>query len=164
MFYKIIILIISVSLPNLINAENILENYEIGDRQPINEPIASYKMEINSYPNPYPDDEIILTIDNTNYLEFSDELLTPGQIEMFKTYPDAFKMHVYPSRRSCAVPSEVLKLTKENAKLTDEGEGLEGIVGSIPFPKPSEALHHVWNHILRYRGVNIYRNFILHIQ
>ena len=47
---------------------------------------------------------------------------------MFETYPETFKMHVYPSRRSCAVPPEVLKLTEENAKLTDEGEGLEGIV------------------------------------
>ena len=36
-----------------------------------------------------------------------------------------------------------------------EGEGIEGVVGSIPFPNPSEALHHVWNHILRYRGVDI---------
>ena len=155
MFNKIIILIISIFLPNFINAENILKNYEIGDRQPINKPITSYKMEINSYPDPYPDDEIILTIDNNNYLEYADEMLTPGQIEMFKTYPDTFKMHIYPSRRSCSVPDEVLKLTTQNALLTDEGEGLEGVVGSIPFPNPSEALHHVWNHILRYRGVNI---------
>ena len=75
---------------------------------------------------------------------------------MFETYPETFKMNIYPSRRSCAVPSEVLELTKKNALLIDDGEGIEGVVGSIPFPNPSEALHHVWNHILRYRGVEIY--------
>ena len=75
---------------------------------------------------------------------------------MFETYPETFKMNIYPSRRSCAVPPEVLELTKKNALLIDDGEGVEGVVGSIPFPNPSEALHHVWNHILRYRGVEIY--------
>ena len=45
--------------------------------------------------------------------------------------------------------------SKKNALLIDDGEGVEGVVGSIPFPNPTEALHHVWNHILRYRGVDI---------
>ena len=83
-------------------------------------------------------------------------VLTPGQIEMFENYPETFKMNVYQSRRSCAVPAEVTDLTVNNAILTDNGEGIEGVVGSIPFPMPSEALHYVWNHILRYRGVDIY--------
>ena len=65
-------------------------------------------------------------------------------------------MNIFPSQRSCAVPDEVLKMSqKGNAKLIDEGEGIEGVIGSIPFTSPSEPLHHVWIHILRYRGVNI---------
>ncbi len=129
---------------------------KIGERQPINYPTESYDPNINSYPDPFYEDEILFTIDKENYLQYATNLLTPGQIEMFENYSDTFKMHVYPSRRSCAVPSEVIQLTKKNAELTDEGEGLIGTIGSIPFPNPSEALHHVWNHILRYRGVNIY--------
>ena len=156
MFYKIIILFTFVFLTNLINAENYIENYEIKDRQPINEPIESYNPELNSYPNPFPDDKVILVIDKDNFKQFSETILTPGQVEMFKLYPSTFKMNVYDSRRSCSVPPEVLNLTKENALLTDQGEGIKGIVGSIPFPNPTEALHHVWNHILRYRGVEIY--------
>jgi len=70
-------------------------------------------------------------------------------------YPDTFKMNIYPSKRSCSVPVQVLELTNENALLVDNGEGVEGVIGSIPFPNPTEALHHVWNHILRYRGVEI---------
>ena len=156
MFYKIIIFLTNIFLANLVYAENYIENYEIKDRQPINEPIGSYDPEINSYPDPYPDDEILLVIDKNNFKQFSETILTPGQLEMFNLYPETFKMNVYESRRSCSVPPEVIELTKENAALIDEGEGIIGVVGSIPFPNPTEALHHVWNHILRYRGVEIY--------
>ena len=129
---------------------------KIGDREPINKPINKYDPSQNSYPDPFNDDEVLFTINKENYHEYANNLLTPGQIEMFETYSDTFKMKVYPSRRSCAVPPEVIQLTDQNAELIDEGEGLIGTIGSIPFPNPSEALHHVWNHILRYRGVNIY--------
>ena len=75
---------------------------------------------------------------------------------MFQTYPETFVMHIYPSRRSCAVPNEVYDLSKSgNANMIADGEGVDGVVGSIPFPDASEPLHHVWNHILRYRGVEI---------
>ena len=110
----------------------------------------------SSYPDPFSEDKIIITIDQNNYTNYEKNLLTPGQLEMFKTYPETFKMHVYQSRRSCAVPKEVIELTMQNAILTDQGEGIKGVVGSIPFPEPFEALHHVWNHILRYRGVEIF--------
>ena len=70
--------------------------------------------------------------------------------------PESFVMNIYPSKRSCAVPQEVLDLTKEgNVQMVADGEGVEGVVGGIPFPNASEPLQHVWNHILRYRGVDI---------
>ena len=153
---KIFIFLFFINFINSAYADFDLNTLKIGDKEPINEPIDIYDPSKNSYPDPFSDDEILFSIDQSNYLEYADQLLTPGQIEMFKTYPETFKMHVYQSRRSCAVPQEVIQLTTQNAELTDEGEGIIGVVGSIPFPNPSEALHHVWNHILRYRGVNIY--------
>ena len=153
---KKLLFLLFLSLMSPSFADFDLKSLEIGDRQPINVPIEGYDPLKNSYPDPFPNDQILFTIDEKNYLNYADDLLTPGQIEMFKTYSSTFKMNVYPSRRSCAVPTEVIQLTDQNAELTDQGEGLIGVVGSIPFPKPSEALHHVWNHILRYRGVNIY--------
>ena len=137
-------------------AEPIFSIETIGERVPITSPLSEFNSESDSYPDPFSSDQIILTIDSENYISFKETLLTPGQIKMFETYPKTFKMNIYPSRRSCAVPPEVLELTKENALLINDGEGVEGVVGSIPFPNPSEALHHVWNHILRYRGVEIY--------
>ena len=152
---NIIVSILLILIPISSKANSLLDSVTIGDRQPIELPIASYDPSTNSYPDPFSDDEILFTITNENYFEFSENILTKGQVEMFIKYPETFKMNIYKSRRSCAVPAEVYELTKSNAKLIDEGEGIEGVVGSIPFPQPSEALHHVWNHILRYRGVEI---------
>jgi hypothetical protein len=156
MLKKIQLLIIFYLLTTTINAEIVMPLEDIGTKEPIHEPIDLYDPKGNSYPDPFFEDEILLVINKDNYLKYADEILTPGQIEMFEMYPDSFKMNVYQSRRSCAVPEEVTKLTVENSVLTDNGDGIEGVVGSIPFPNPSEALHHVWNHILRYRGVDIY--------
>ena len=152
---NIITLLLLIIIPFSAKANSLLESLSIGDKNPINKPIASFDISSNSYPNPFLEDEIIFSITNENYLDFSDNLLTKGQTEMFKQYPETYKINVYNSRRSCSVPPEVYELTDSNAILTDDGEGLKGVVGSIPFPKPSEALHHVWNHILRYRGVEI---------
>ena len=59
MFKKIVILVTFLFLSNSIYAENYIESFEIKDRQPINEPIESYNPKINSYPDPYPHDNIL---------------------------------------------------------------------------------------------------------
>ena len=156
MIKKIKISLIILLIPLCGYADTTLTFENIGERVPITDPLVEYDPGSDSYPDPFSSDQILLTINVNNYTEYKDTILTPGQIQMFETYPDTFKINVYPSRRSCAVPPEVLELTDKNASLIDDGEGVDGIVGSIPFPNPTEALHHVWNHILRYRGVEIY--------
>ncbi len=156
MIKKINILLIILLLLSPGYADIILTFENIGEREPITSPIADFNSELDSYPDPFSSDQILLTVSIENYTEYKDSILTPGQIKMFEMYPNTFKMNIYPSRRSCAVPPEVLELTDKNALLVDNGEGVDGVVGSIPFPNPNEALHHVWNHILRYRGVEIY--------
>ena len=151
---KITLIILLLPIPGY--ADTIFKVENIGERVPIMSPLDEFNSKTDSYPDPFFNDQILLTINIDNYSEYKDSILTPGQIKMFETYPDTFLINVYPSRRSCAVPPEVLELTDKNASLIDDGEGVDGIVGSIPFPNPTEALHHVWNHILRYRGVEIY--------
>lgn len=154
--FKIIIILLSLFfIPSKLFADISVSLEKIGERVPINSPIEGFDSNSNFYADPFINDPIIFTINAENYKQFEDDILTAGQIAMFETYPNSFKMNIYESRRSCAVPNEVLDLTEKNAILTDEGEGIEGVVGSIPFPNPTEALHHVWNHILRYRGVDI---------
>ena len=138
-----------------VNAETLFTENNIGDRIPISSPVENYNLNSNEYINPFIDDEIQLEINISNYENYL-AYLTEGQIAMFQTYPETFVMHIYPSRRSCAVPNEVYDLSKSgNANMIADGEGVDGVVGSIPFPNASEPLHHVWNHILRYRGVDI---------
>jgi len=156
MIKKIKISLIILLIPLCGYADSTFTFKNIGERVPITSPLVEYDPGSDSYPDPFSSDQILLTLNATNYTAYKEAALTPGQIKMFETYPDTFKINVYPSRRSCAVPPEVLELTDKNALLIDDGEGIEGVVGSIPFPNPTEALHHVWNHILRYRGVEIY--------
>ena len=156
MIKKIKISLINLFIPLCVFADSTLTFENIGERAPITNSLEEYDPQSDSYPDPFSSDQILLTINVNNYNEYKDTVLTPGQIKMFETYPESFKINIYPSRRSCAVPPEVLELTDKNASLIDDGEGVDGILGSIPFPNPTEALHHVWNHILRYRGVEIY--------
>ncbi len=138
-----------------VNAETLFTENNIGDRIPISSPVENYNPNSNEYINPFIDDEIQLEINISNYKNYL-AYLTEGQIAMFQAYPETFVMHIYPSRRSCTVPNEVYDLSKSgNANMIADGEGVDGVVGSIPFPDASEPLHHVWNHILRYRGVDI---------
>ncbi len=153
--YKNIIILLVLLFPSSLFSDVTVSLEEIGEKIPINSPLEGFDKSVNSYIDPFSEDPILFTISAENYKQFEKNILTRGQIAMFETYPKSFKMNVYKSRRSCSVPKEVLDLTVSNAIMTDEGEGIEGIVGSIPFPNPTEALHHVWNHILRYRGVDI---------
>ena len=153
---KYYIFFILLTISNItVNAEVLFTENDIGKRIPISSPVENYNPSSNEYINPFIKDSIQFEINVSNYKNYLTHL-TEGQIKMFQSYPETFIMNIYPSRRSCAVPQEVLDLSKSgNANMIADGEGVDGIVGSIPFPKASEPLHHVWNHILRYRGVDI---------
>jgi len=152
---KFLLSILILLFSNNLMAENTFTDSDIGASNPMISPVDGYEENSNSYINPFLDDEVQFQINAGNFNDYLNHL-TDGQIEMFNIYPESFVMNIYPSRRSCAVPQEVLDLTKEgNVQMVADGEGVEGIVGGIPFPNASEPLHHVWNHILRYRGVDI---------
>jgi hypothetical protein len=120
-----------------VNAETLFTENNIGDRIPISSPVENYNPNSNEYINPFIDDEIQLEINISNYKNYL-AYLTEGQIAMFQAYPETFVMHIYPSRRSCAVPNEVYDLSKSgNANMIADGEGVDGVVGSIPFPDAS---------------------------
>jgi hypothetical protein len=103
--------------------------------------------------DPFADDKPLFTIDASNYEQYAEQL-SPGQIALLKRYPDTFRMPVYPTRRSAALPDEEYALIKEGATETDMVEGGNGLVNfraNVPFPFPANGLEVVWNHITRYR-------------
>ena len=106
------------------------------------------------YVDPYADDKVLFTITSKNVEEYGDKL-TPGQIALLVTYPDTYKMNVYPTHRSAAYPQRIYDKTIENAanaKLVEGGNGVTGAINGIPFPIPKNGLEAIWNHLLRYRA------------
>ncbi|MBS7661759.1 DUF1329 domain-containing protein [Pseudomonas lalucatii] len=104
--------------------------------------------------NPYANEQPLFTITAQNVEQYKDKL-TPGQLAMFKRYPDSYKMPVYPTHRSATLPDAVLAAAKSNAlntKLVEGGNGLENFTTANPFPIPKNGLEVIWNHITRYRG------------
>ncbi|NQY88975.1 MAG: DUF1329 domain-containing protein [Colwellia sp.] len=109
--------------------------------------------------DPYPNDKIKYTITEKNVSDYKG-LLTPGQVKLFETYPETFKMNVYQTHRSASYPDHVYQAVKINstrAELVKDGNGIQGAAVGIPFPIPANGLEAIWNHTLRYRGESVTR-------
>ncbi|NRA55442.1 MAG: DUF1329 domain-containing protein [Gammaproteobacteria bacterium] len=122
----------------------------------ITKPVAGY-VKGEHHVDPFASDQVLMTLTKDNYLQYKDNL-TAGQIKLFESYPDSFKMNIYPSRRSASVPEHVYAATKKNAtsaELILGGNGLKNAIMGVPFPIPQTGLEVIWNHITRYRGVNV---------
>lgn len=114
--------------------------------------------------DPYADDEPLFTVTAQNHAQYQDQL-TPGQIAMFQAYPESFRMHVYPTRRSMSFPDWVYEATirqSQHAELCPEWETQRKVClvnhldgGGIPFPIPKSGIEAGWSHYLAYRGQSI---------
>ena len=124
----------------------------------ITEPPAGYSKG-DHHPDPFADDKVLFTITAKNYQEYA-EFLSDGQKELFKAYPDTYKMPIYQSRRSASLPKFVYDETAKNAvmaELIQGGNGVKNAAIGIPFPIPQNGVETIWNHILRYRGESVKR-------
>ena len=111
--------------------------------------------------DPYANDKPLFVITAQNVEQYKDQL-SEGQVAMFKRYPDSFKMPIYPSRRSAALPEEIYAKIKNSALNTiavDGGYGVNNFSQSryYAFPIPANGLEVQWNHVTRYRGGNMQR-------
>ncbi|PZQ43083.1 MAG: DUF1329 domain-containing protein, partial [Ectopseudomonas oleovorans] len=109
--------------------------------------------------DPFANEQPLFTITAQNVDQYKDNL-TPGQLAMFKRYPESYRMPVYPTHRSATLPAAVLEATKQNAvntRMVEGGNGLENFQTANPFPIPQNGLEVIWNHITRYRGGSVRR-------
>ena len=119
---------------------------------------AGYKAG-DHHPDPFPNDKIQYTITAANVADYKN-VLTPGQVKLFETYPDSYKMNVYQTRRSASFPEHVYQASIDNstrAELVEGGNGITQAAVGVPFPVPKDGLEAIWNHILRYRGEGLSR-------
>ena len=108
--------------------------------------------------DPFPDETPVVAITSDNQRDHAAKL-TPGQLAMFARYP-TFRMLVYPTHRSAALPARNYEYTRKNAtscKLVADGEGVADCAEGLPFPIPQNAQEVIWNHKLRFRGLTIQR-------
>lgn len=104
--------------------------------------------------NPFAGEQPLFVITAANYEQYADNL-APGQIAMFKRYPETFKMRIFPTHRSAALPQKVYDAAKANAVSTtmvEGGNGLNNYSLAYAFPIPSDGLEVIWNQVTRYRG------------
>jgi hypothetical protein len=111
--------------------------------------------------DPFADEKPLFTITAQNAAQYKDKL-SAGQLAMLERYPQTYKIPVYKTHRTAAVPDEIYAAAKLSALKTegiDGGNGLKGFSESryYAFPQPKSGVEVVWNHTTRYRGGNIKR-------
>ncbi|MBV2132578.1 DUF1329 domain-containing protein [Pseudomonas sp. MAP12] len=119
-------------------------------------PPAGFKNGDSMRPDPFAGEKPLLVIDGKNVDQYKDQL-TATTVELAKRFP-TFRIDVYPTHRSVALPQAVLDNTLKNAANAQSKEGgtaVDNVLPGIPFPIPKTGAEAMWNFLLRYQGVSI---------
>jgi hypothetical protein len=122
-------------------------------------PPSGYKVG-DHHPDPFPSETPLFTVTAANLAQYEGKL-TAGHIALLKAYSD-YKLPVYPTHRTAAVPQRIYDATKKIAPLAhlaNNGANVEGALIGIPFPVPQNGLEVIWNHLVRYRGESASRTY-----
>lgn len=134
------------------NADGLIPEYAGGSITPP----ATYTPGSGQYPNPFADEQPLFTITAANMEQYADRL-DEGTRALLKRWPDTFELNVYPTHRTASYPDWVLDNTRKNAVtaqlVNEQGDGVEGAYGGIPFPIPQNGLEVLWNHVLYWQPI-----------
>jgi hypothetical protein len=118
-------------------------------------PGVEYEMHAGKHPvDVYKGEKPLFVITAANVAQYA-ERLSDGQKALFAKYPNTFQIPVYPGRRDFAYSPEICAIAKKNAleaELIDDGMGVKGYKGAIPFPIPKNGLELVWNNAIPSRA------------
>ncbi len=106
-------------------------------------------------PDPFAGEKPLFSITAQNFRDHADQL-PEGAKRLFETHPD-YRMDIYPTHRSAALPDRVYQSIFRNAtsaSAAPEGivYGVQGAAGGIPFPVPGNGFEAMWNHLLAFWG------------
>lgn len=116
-------------------------------------PPACYKKGEGRLCDPFATEKPLFSINAQSMDKYADKL-SEGQKAMFRRNP-AYRIDVYPSHRTAALPQWVYDNTAKNAvraKTTSGGVGIQDAQGGAPFPIPKDGYEAMWNHLTRYMG------------
>ena len=106
--------------------------------------------------DPFAGERPLFTIDVRNVQQFAAQIPEGAQV-LFRRYPD-FRMNVFATRRTAALPQAVYDAIARNATHAHAAPsgiayGVAGAAGGVPFPIPADGAEAVWNHLLAFWGV-----------
>ena len=106
-------------------------------------------------PDPFASEKPLFSITAQNFRKYADAL-PDGAKALFEKYPD-YRMDIYPTHRSAALPDWVYQNVFRNATTAHgapEGivYGVAGAAGGVPFPIPKDGYEAMWNHLLAFWG------------
>ena len=114
---------------------------------------AGFEPGSGHFPNIFPEEKPLYTIDGSNWQEYKDQL-TAGTIGMFEKYgAEGWALNVYPTHRISTRPDWYYANTAKNAtgaSLVEDGQKIENNLPGVPFPIPQSGLEAIWNHMIRY--------------
>ncbi|MGC7404357.1 DUF1329 domain-containing protein [Pandoraea pneumonica] len=103
--------------------------------------------------DPFASEKPVVSINAKNMDQYADKLSDGVKALMKKS--STFRIDVYPTHRTAALPSWAYDNTFKNAtrcKTKDSGQSIEGCYGGIPFPIPKDGHELMWNHLLSWKG------------
>jgi hypothetical protein len=123
-------------------------------------PNVKFDPKKQNLPNPFPNDPVKFTVTGANAAQY-DQYLTEGHKAMLKKY-SSYKMKVYESRRTCALPQyayEAIKYNAANSELSPDGDGIKNFRAGYPFPITNNPMEMMHNKRFSYRGYKATRQF-----
>ncbi len=117
---------------------------------------AGFKKGDTMRPDPFAGEKPLLVINGNNVDQYKG-LLTATTVALAKRYP-SYRIDVYPTHRTAALPQAVLNNSRKNAtaaKSLEGGVAIDNVLPGVPFPIPQSGAEAMWNFLLRYQGVSI---------
>jgi hypothetical protein len=132
------------------NAEGTIPEYTGG----LTTPPPGYKAGSGMRPDPFESEKPLYSITSKNMAQY-DAKLSEVTKELLKRNPNTFRVDVYPTHRTAALPKFVADNTVKNAtgaKLSADGLSFENAYAGFPFPIPKNGNEAMHNHYMRYLG------------
>lgn len=116
---------------------------------------VSFKPGSGIRPDPFEGEKPLFSI-GANDVGKHEGKLSETAKELFKRYPNSYRMDVYKTHRTVAFPQFYIDNTLKNAVNAEATEGglvLKNALGGVPFPIPKTGNEVLWNNALQYRGL-----------
>ena len=135
------------------NADGTIPSWDGG----ICSPPAGYKPLMGNkggspYVDPFANERPLFSINAANLDQYK-EKLDKGTLELFKRYPESYRLDVYPSHRTACYPQWVYDNTikrVKNPQMVGDAPGIINAQAQFPFPIPKTGYEAMWNMLVKY--------------